>query len=310
MWHELGKSGSLSLSVSQSGHWVILYALNLNRSINEPNLSNNWLGKLRNMVRDSNIFTSLSLNFGDPKRISNTFLLSTVPIVVYDNIDKQKDNIIQNNRGKSGVYRWVNKENNKSYIGSSVNLVDRFFDYFNLKQLMQGAEKNSRISRALIKYGYSGFNLEILEYCAKSDTIKREQFYMDLLKPEYNILQKAGSLLGYKHSTEALEKIRNAALRRKVSEDTRIKMGQARLSIKRTFSPQALENLRQLATKMNKKRGFNVEVTDISTTKAVTYKSANEAAKAIGCSKSTILSRVNFPYKLIKGKYLIKVINS
>lgn len=40
-----------------------------------------------------------------------------------------------------------------------------------------------------------------MEYCNKENDISREQYYIDLLKPEYNILQVAGSSLGFKHST-------------------------------------------------------------------------------------------------------------
>jgi group I intron endonuclease len=32
---------------------------------------------------------------------------------------------------------------------------------------------------------------------------EREDFYLQLIKPEYNILQKAGSTLGYRHSEES-----------------------------------------------------------------------------------------------------------
>jgi group I intron endonuclease len=48
----------------------------------------------------------------------------------------------------------------------------------------------SIIARALIKYGYSNFQLDILEYCEPTNCIEREQYYIDLLKPEYNILTK------------------------------------------------------------------------------------------------------------------------
>jgi len=46
------------------------------------------------------------------------------------------------------------------------------------------------INKALLKYGYSNFKLEILEYCDKSVNIEREQHYIDLLKPEYNTLKQ------------------------------------------------------------------------------------------------------------------------
>jgi group I intron endonuclease len=52
------------------------------------------------------------------------------------------------------------------------------------------------IHRTLLKYGYSAFSLYILEYCNKEDLISREQYYLDLYKPEYNVLKIAGSSVG------------------------------------------------------------------------------------------------------------------
>lgn len=46
------------------------------------------------------------------------------------------------------------------------------------------------IYRALLKYGHSSFSLDILEYCESSVLIVREQYYINLLKPEYNIKKK------------------------------------------------------------------------------------------------------------------------
>jgi group I intron endonuclease len=60
--------------------------------------------------------------------------------------------------------------------------------------------------------GYSNFTLEILEYCDSSDAIKREQYYLDLFKPEYNILSIAGSRLGLKHTEETKAKLRAISL--------------------------------------------------------------------------------------------------
>lgn len=57
-----------------------------------------------------------------------------------------------------------------------------------------------------MKYGYSNFSLEILEYCDLYDTIQREQYFIDLLKPQYNILQVEGSSLGYLHSADTKKK--------------------------------------------------------------------------------------------------------
>lgn len=53
-----------------------------------------------------------------------------------------------------------------------------------------------------MKYGISNFSLDILEYCDLNIIIKKEQYYIDLLKPEYNICKVAGSTIGIKVSEE------------------------------------------------------------------------------------------------------------
>jgi group I intron endonuclease len=65
------------------------------------------------------------------------------------------------------------------------------------------------INKALIKYGYSQFRLEILEYCDSSSVISREQYYINILIPVYNLLKIAGSSLGYKHTEDTLSKFKN-----------------------------------------------------------------------------------------------------
>jgi group I intron endonuclease len=69
------------------------------------------------------------------------------------------------------------------------------------------------ILKTLIKYGYSNFKVEILEFCNKDEVLAREQHYLDLLKPEYNILTAAGSSLGYKHSEETKVKMKTRNIR-------------------------------------------------------------------------------------------------
>jgi group I intron endonuclease len=54
--------------------------------------------------------------------------------------------------------------NNKTYIGSSNNFrrSQRFCQYYNINYLIQA--DGMYINRALKKYGYGSFNVEILEY--------------------------------------------------------------------------------------------------------------------------------------------------
>jgi group I intron endonuclease len=86
-------------------------------------------------------------------------------------------------------------------VGSAVNLTNRLSNYFSLIFLKRTILKSrSIINNSLLKYGYNNFSLDIMEYCESSVLINREQYYLDRLKPEYNILKIAGSSFGYKHS--------------------------------------------------------------------------------------------------------------
>jgi len=131
-------------------------------------------------------------------------------MIKYESILLNKSNILEDNKGKIGVYRWINTATNESYVGSSTNIAKRLKKYYCNSYLRSKILKhNSRIYKSILEYNYSNFNLEILEYCNKESLISREQYYIDLLNPEYNILKKAGSCLGFKHSPETLLKFKN-----------------------------------------------------------------------------------------------------
>jgi len=63
-----------------------------------------------------------------------------------------------------------------------------------------------------VAHGYENFQLEILEVSDRSDIIKKEQFYIDYFKPEYNILTKAGPSLHFKHYKETFFKFKSRKL--------------------------------------------------------------------------------------------------
>jgi GIY-YIG catalytic domain len=81
------------------------------------------------------------------------------PIKSYGNAKLLKDIILKDNKDKSGIYRWINKINNKSYVGSGINLTKRLRSYFNKNEL----NRNPRpIQDAIVKYGHENFTLDIL----------------------------------------------------------------------------------------------------------------------------------------------------
>ncbi len=135
------------------------------------------------------------------------WLIDNTPERIYLNSAEYKDNIYKDNKNKSGIYLWFNTINDKYYIGSAQDLTRRFRQYHSDKYL---TKTSLLIHKALLKNTHDKFSLYILEYCDIKDLIEREQYYINLLTPQYNILKIAGSTLGFKHTEETLIKMSEA----------------------------------------------------------------------------------------------------
>ena len=68
-------------------------------------------------------------------------LAAMVPIKIYSNADTDKAQILNDNKNKSGIYLWKNNINGKQYIGSSINLTNRFRCYYNNLGINRTLEK-------------------------------------------------------------------------------------------------------------------------------------------------------------------------
>ncbi len=242
-----------------------------------------------------------------------------------------KKAIYRDNIRKSGIYRWVNLVNGETYIGSAVDLTERLRDYLSPRWLEKEVLKhNSIIYRALLKYGYDKFRLEILEYCDRSLTIEREQYYIDKYKPTYNICKIAGSSLGRITRNTTKLKLRNAWLVRlyksnqsllgfsnftlnyfldKVTKlENNILMLQNKLDSilanKDEFKESAEVRLKKLK---GSQTAESVMVTDLTTGVTTKYLSARSAALALGASNSTVMNKLNGKNtNLYKGRFIIK----
>jgi hypothetical protein len=78
------------------------------------------------------LYYELLFNFTDLSDSSIEGLL--IPIY---NADTDKQKILKENKGKSGVYMLTNLINGKRYVGSSENLSRRFTEYLNINYLMR-----------------------------------------------------------------------------------------------------------------------------------------------------------------------------
>lgn len=220
-------------------------------------------------------------------------IINIIPVVYYSNADISKNVIYEENRIKSGIYRWTNLITNKSYVGSSVSLSRRFRDYYSLTCLQKNVSRgSSAIYRTLLKYGYYNFSLDILEYCEPNELISREQYYIDFLNPEYNILKKAGSILGFKHS-----------------EATKLKMSMNNTKEKHPFYGKKRSEETILRMSINSKTALTVKINDISTNEVKVLRSNVQAGKYLGVSERTIRNYKKSG-RIYKGKYLILSCNS
>lgn len=166
------------------------------------------------LLSDYILLSDFSL-FINTDNISNSWI---VPIMIYHNAKVDKSQILKDNKGKAGIYMWVNMVSHKIYIGSAINLSKRFYRYFSVLALKTD---NTYICRALLRYSHSVFCLQIIEQIditglsleeAQIKILSREQYYLNIIFSNnkdniYNINPIAGSSLGYKHTPETLAKI-------------------------------------------------------------------------------------------------------
>jgi len=213
--------------------------------------------------------------------------LIITPAVIYHNAKHDKKAILMDSKGRSGIYRWTNILTEKFYIGSAVELSRRLQYYYDIKY-MTSYKGKSAIYLALLKNGHTSFKFDILEYCNKENVISREQYYIDLLKPDYNILKMAGSSLGFRHSkaVKANMSINNTGVNhpffgKKHTEESKVKMS--------------------LSSKLVKA----VIITDVDSGLVEKFRSNTQAAKHLNISEWTIRAYKKNK-RLYKNKYLIE----
>lgn len=134
-------------------------------------------------------------------------------------------------RKKSGIYAIVNTTNQKSYVGQAISIGDRWL--YHLSSLRRGKHSNIKLQRAWAKYGADAFSFKVLEYVQIDRDLlaEREQFWIDLICPYYNIAPVAGSSIGMKHPPR--------------SDEFRAKMSAFKKGFK--HSPETIERLRQIS---------------------------------------------------------------
>jgi group I intron endonuclease len=124
---------------------------------------------------------------------------------------------------KSGIYKIINENSGIFYIGSSINIKERFNQH--LRQLNSNNHFNDKLQKAWNKYETSSFKFEVIEYIDVYNLLIREQYYLDTLLFAnedndkfsilgYNINRNSNNTLGFKFSEEAKERMSDTKSRK------------------------------------------------------------------------------------------------
>lgn len=124
-----------------------------------------------------------------------------------------------------GIYKIINPTD-KIYIGQSINIEKRINQYKKLRCKQQVV-----LYRSLLKYGYDNHKFEIIEECCIDLLNTRERYWQDY----YNCIEKGLNCKLTKTddkcgilSIETKNKIREKAIGRKISDETKMKMSISR----------------------------------------------------------------------------------
>lgn len=133
----------------------------------------------------------------------------------------------------SCIYKITNIQNSKFYIGSAINYIQRI--RVHKSELRKCTHHSIYLQNAWNKYGEENFKFEILEIVEDiKEILKREQYYLDKLKPNYNISRFAGSTIGFKHSLVSKEKMSKSQKGKTHSKYSKEKISKSNKGKKRT----------------------------------------------------------------------------
>lgn len=172
---------------------------------------------------------------------------------------------------------------------------------------------NVLVGKAVEKYGLENFVFLVLELVPQQETVdvklllEREDHYILYFKPEYNIAPLATNSVGWNHSEESIQKMKQG-----YSDERRQKVGS--INKGKALSEETLNLIREAALQRKPmsmesrlKCAVNVRpitITNLDGTNPQSFSSIIEASKVIECNEKTI-RRALSSNGVIKRKYLV-----
>ena len=85
----------------------------------------------------------------------------------------------------SGIYSITTSIDNRFYIGSTINFWRRYVDH--RAKFKKGNHANKYMQAFASKYGLNTFSFNLLFICKNSCLIHSEKFWIEVLRPQFNI---------------------------------------------------------------------------------------------------------------------------
>lgn len=167
---------------------------------------------------------------------------------------------------QSGVYCIENTKNGKLYIGSSKNMYQRL--HVHRIYLNNKVHQNQKLQNSWNKHTEENFICYSLELCDFDNLTQREQYWIDLLKPWYNITLKVE--------------------RNILSEESRIKISE---TLKRKYKSGEIK-----ATRTSK-----IDCYDLNGNFIKSYNMLKDCSNELNIATSSITRILNGDYKQCKG---------
>ena len=176
----------------------------------------------------------------------------------------------------SGIYKIICLGNGKSYIGSSINIAQRFKRHKN--RLRKNKHNNPYLQKSWNKYGENNFKFQIIENMNSNSLIEKELFWINkfdtfdrkygfnIVKPQtppmtgrlHSIKSKSkmskahrGKILTDKHKNN----IRNYRIGQKQTEETKQKIGLSHRG--KIVSMKTIKNMRKAQRRINRRGSKN-----------------------------------------------------
>lgn len=154
------------------------------------------------------VISSSILPFGCSPRLQTVLGKHKIkPVFVFEDLVNTltKPLVRRSLKSFAGIYMVVNLSDGKFYIGSAItgNLYSRFHKH------LFSLVGSKVLASAVRKYGLAEFAFLVLETVPQNILLlSREDYYIETLKPEYNIAKLATNATGWKHTEESLQKMR------------------------------------------------------------------------------------------------------